>query len=371
MSTIENLGIHPSSLPTISIARGRKRPGGGVDGKDRFWLVNSRAVGSGKDAYKELAPEFAAFNAEPLPPTIRQEQNEPDRDFNERRAAAQDAYAARLSETHQGRRILHGTILHARFEAEERGDLDGAVYSRFQAQAKPSSQGGKPPPGQRPWCTGNGHTASRWTGSEWAQVPCPGDRCEFRKEGTGPRNAGKHCGKQSTLVLQLRWPMAPCPGCKGRGVVGRDATACAVCKGAGKWSWGLPTARAMMETGGTYSYATDWLWGFRELIVGQWRALGGEGEPDLYGLPVRLTLQYKSGDGPNGKWAAWLPQMEPDLEESGGTLQGWLAAKARAMAEARPLLAAGVPTLRLAGPGAKEATEAQWEPVERPAQENA
>ena len=353
---LDALGIHPSSLPTIAITRGRKKPGGGVEGKDRFWLANARAVGSGRNAYRELAPEFAAYNDEPAPPDLSQ--MSPD----ERDRATAD-FRRRIDAHHAPRRILYGTIMHARFEAAERGDLDGAVFSRFQAQTVPASMQIRPPPGQAPWCVGDGQTARRWTGSRFETVPCPGDRCEWRQEGTGPRGQGKHSSKMSTLVLQLRWPEAPCPGCKGRRIVGADRAQCNVCKGTGAWSWGLPCARAMLETGGTYSYATDWLWGFHALIVGQWRAIGGEGEPDMYGLPVRLTLLNKSGSGQQGAWSAWIPQMEPDFGESGGTLQSWLAAKARALAEARPLLAPSVPTLALPGPGAVEATEATWEEV--------
>jgi hypothetical protein len=345
------MGIHASSLPTIAISRGRKKPGGGVEGKDRFWLTNARAVGSGRNAYRELAPEFAAYNDEPTQP---------------RGDEAPDAFRARVADHHAARRILHGTIMHSRFEAHERGDLDGAVNSRFQAQTVPSGMSIKPPPGQAPWCTGNGHTARRWDGAKWASVPCPGDKCEFRREGTGPRGQGKHSQKTSTLVLQLRWPMAPCPGCKGRCVTGPDRAPCAVCKGSGRWSWGFTPARAMLETGGTYSYATDWLWGFYDLIAGQWKAIGGQGEPDLYGLPVRLSLVYKSGTGAAGPWAAWIVQMEPDFDECGGTLQGWLANKAASIAAAGNLLE-GLPAIKaLPIPGAREAVDAVYEEISRP-----
>jgi len=348
------LGIHARSLPTIAISRGRKKNGGGVEGKDRFWLSNANAIGSGRNAYRELAPDFAAYNDEPRPPPSGAPPE------------AREAYTDRLAEHHASRRVLHATIMHARFEAAERGDLDGAVFSRFQAQTQPKS-GGNAPPGQAPWCTGDGHQARRWSGAAWTACPCPGNACEFRMEGTGPRGQGKHCSKMSTLVLQLRWPEAPCPACKGRGITGADRAPCPVCKGSGRWSWGLPCARAMMETGGTYSYATDWLWGFYDLIAGQWRAIGGEGEPDLYGLPVRLSLVYKGGSGAHGAWSAWLPQMEPDFEEVGGTLQGWLAAKAAAVAQARPLL--GAPLPMLPGPGAREAMEVTWESIpSRPAE---
>lgn len=352
------LGIHASSLPTIAISRGRKKEGGGVIGKDRFWLTNARAVGSGRNAYRELAPEFAAYNDEIAPPDRRA--------FGDNEGAYRDAcdsYQTRLAAHHATRRVLHATIMHASFEARGRGDLDGAVFSRFQAATMPQGFGQRTPPGQAPWCCGDGRTARRWDGAKWGEVTCPGDRCPYRVEGTGPRGQGKHCQKMSTLVLQLRWPDAPCPACKGRGITGPDRAPCAVCKGAGRWSWGLPCTRAMLETGGTYSYATDWLWGFYDLIAGQWAAIGGEGEPNLYGLPVRLSLVYKGGSGAQGNWSAWIPQMEPDFEESGGTLQGWLAAKAAAMDAARPLLSAAVPTRMLPSPGAREVTEATWEDV--------
>lgn len=318
------LGIHPDRRPEVRIRMGRKGERGGVIEKDRFHLCSGRASGSGMKAVSDYHPSFGAFNGAT-----------PDR-----------------------RREVRGTIIHSRWEAPARHG-DGACWTRFDANKLP---GHEQPPGQHPVCSGDGRRAKRWVGRKWTDIVCPGDGCEFRQGDSPP------CKRSSTLVVQLRW----------REEVGDR----------------LPAAAAFIESGGSWSFATHQWWGFYVQIRTQWRRLLNQpcpdcrptstapcrtcegdrlvGEPDLYGMPIRISLQRRTVPARGAE--VWVPELYTDFA-AGQTLQGFLAWRAKLAEEARPLLCGAVP-LALPGEvmGARGTTMAnrddvqdvEGEPVEPP-----
>lgn len=172
--------IRPRQSIPVAVATGRKPDTGfGILDKDRFFLVNFRADGKGKDARRALHPAYAKFNALP-------ESN--DKTVVEKHNAA--------------RRILRGYIVHA--------DEASAYWSNYRAQVL---QGHQCPSGA-PSCEGNGKTARRWMRdvNDYATIPCPGDKCEHQRPTVGnngrPQRAA--CTPYGCIVFQLRFDNAPC-----------------------------------------------------------------------------------------------------------------------------------------------------------------
>lgn len=64
------------------------------------------------------------------------------------------------------------------------------------------SQKGDPTPNARPWCIGDGARATRWDrkSSEYRDIPCPNERCEYRL-GTSAA-----CKPILRVLLQPTWP---------------------------------------------------------------------------------------------------------------------------------------------------------------------
>ena len=209
------------------------------------------------------------------------------------------------------RQELRGTLIHTRWEAPVRHG-DGSVWTRYDAARLP---GHEVPPGLRPVCTGDGGRARRLVRGKWLDIACPGDACEFRQGDAPP------CKRTSTLVFQLRWLE-------------------------GASSRPLPSCSAFVESGGPWSYATMQWWGFYATIETQWKQMGGVTEPDLYGLPIRLSLQRRTVPGRGAE--VWVPELYTDFA-AGQTLQSFLAYRAQEAERARPLLAG---TASLALPGA-------------------
>lgn len=294
-TTPDRLNISIDRRPEVRIRMGRKPDKGfGVVAKDRFHLMNFQAEGSGTKAKSTPHPGFAAFNV----------------DLGQRGLSG-DA----LTHANRHFRTLYGVLIHSQWEQPSRLE-PGCAYSRFSAHRLPGVGGG---PGGRPACHGDGREAQRWNGDAYQTIPCPSDACEFRQYKRDQRgNDYTDCKRISTLVFQLRWPPGPCPECKGRMPA---VTSCAVCEGTGKVDRDLPNATAMIESGGAYSYATSQWWGFYTAIVEQFRAIGGKGEPNLYGLPVRLSLTLRTV--PARQARVWVPELHTDFPP-GMSLQGWL-----------------------------------------------
>lgn len=287
MSTLDRLGIKPDLRPEVRVRMGRKGERGGVVEKDRFHLCCGRANGAGTNATSNPHPSFSAFNA--AEPRYRQE--------------------------------LRGTLIHARWEAPSRHG-DGCAWTRFDASRLP---GHEVPPGLHPVCSGDGQRARRWVRGKWQEIACPGDACQFRQPRQETRG-GKtsevtDCKRTSTLVFQLRWGE----------IEGKRP---------------LPSCSCFVESGGPWSYATMQWWGFYGAIKQQWNQMGGAGEPDLYGLPIRLSLQRRTVPGRGAE--VWVPELYTDFS-AGQTLQSFLAWRAEQAERARPLLAGAAP---LALPGA-------------------
>lgn len=335
------MGINPDRRPEVRVRMGRKAAGGGVEQKDMFHLCTSRANGSGMKATSDPHPSFSGFNSAP-----------PER-----------------------RRELRGSLVHATWTAPERFG-DGCAWSRFDAQKLP---GHESPPGKQPTCSGDGAKARRWVGrgtaARFVEIACPGDACEFRQYRKDDRgNDVADCKRSSTLVFQLRW----------REEVGDR----------------LPCSSAFIESGGPVSLATMQWWGFYRDICAQWRRLlaevggatpcplgkatghgrtcplcqgdGATDEPNLYGMPIRLSLQQRTSAARQAR--IWVPELYMDFP-AGQTLQGWLAWKAEQAAKAAPMLCGRSPLLLEGGvAGARETVrrghddiDADYTPVEPPA----
>lgn len=300
------LGIRPDQHPPIRVRMARKKDpseGRGVVDKGMFHLCHFRARGAGKDAVSDPHPSFSGFNS-----------------------AAPDK-----------RRILRGNLVHAVFPASERMGTVGACYTRFRADLLPGVRMGSVE-GNRPCCTGDGVSARRWNvkAGEFEDIGCPGDLCEFRQ--TPPGAEFPPCKRSSSLVFQLRWPAAT----------------------------PYPCLTAMIETAGSWSFASHQWWGLYTTIKQQWDLIVGQGEPDVYGLPIRLQLVERATLGTARR--PWVPELHLDFEE-GKTLQDFLLFRARARREARTLIASDGGPLALPDYGAVEAADAVYEAieVERPA----
>lgn len=339
MHDLKALGVRPDTHPEVRVRMGLKGRNGGVVEKDRFHLAMFKTPNSGQRAVSVAHPDFGLFNAPFTPKGEPPKQDDFTRreDYEYERDAFEATQARARLAHNAARRVLRGTLIHAQFEAPGRLG-DGCIYTRFSAQKLP---GVGENPRRRPACTGDGTTAQRWNGREFAEIRCDGDRCEFRQERMERGQAMTDCKRTSTLVFQLRW---------------RSTDKIAA----------MPCARACIETGGMYSFATAQWWGFYQVIAQQWSLLGGQGSPDVFGLPIRLVLTETSVPQRGAK--VWVPELHTDLPE-GQTLQEFLVWRAQTLAQAGSLLTSDGSRLQIPDFTARDVVEADYEPVdvERPA----
>lgn len=344
------LGVPSIGHDDVVISRGRVLADSRAPiGKDRFWLVGE-AAGAGRDDRRPLLARYALYNADP-------QLNEDGTGRKVKDDHGKWVWAAsteQIEEVRVRRRELHGTLRAARWVSAD--DEEPSVVRHSLVNYRPD---GEPvAPQSRPWCSSrDALTAERWTGQEWVTIPCPGDRCEWRQE---RRNAKGYpvtpCVRKLVFWMDLRWPEGPCPTCAGTGI--RRGRECAACKGTGRFSWGLPPGTARLETAGSFSFATAKVLGFYDDFVAQWRAVGriagvDVGEPDFYGLPVRLELRRETVQARRAE--VWVPMLSLDLPE-GWTLQGWMLERVRVAQGAAPLLTGTIdPPRALPGPAVQDA----------------
>lgn len=132
--------------------------------KDRFHIVWPVEVNGRRDPH----PHFGAFNKAPA----------------------------------EHRRMLTAQLVHAR-----RDEAFAFRRQCFRAPRQPSH------PRRLPFCMGDGTTAQRWTGREFREIECPGDRCEFSQQ---PAKGKAPCGPHMKALFRLVWTKAdfPTPLCK-------------------------------------------------------------------------------------------------------------------------------------------------------------
>ena len=283
-TSLQNLGIKPDLRPEVRVRMGRKGDRGGVVEKDRFHLCTGRASGAGMKAVSDPHPSFAAFNG------------------------AEARY----------RQELRGTPIHA---------LGGAWAARRRLDLEPLRC--CPPPRPR---------GPAWDAPVllWRRRPCAslgarqvdGHRLSWRRLPVPAAPAGgeeRGDGLQADLHLVFPAPLA-----------------------GGRRSRPLPSCPAFIESGGPWSYATMQWWGFYQGIQAQWVQMGGAGEPDLYGLPIRLSCS--AGRSPAAA-LRWVPELYTDFA-AGQTLQGFLAWRAAQAEAARPSWPAPPPRPPRRRPGA-------------------
>lgn len=319
---LARMGTPLLGKPQVMIGRGRKSGNGsyGVVAKDRFFIAQP-AEGRGLNAYRPLAKGYESYNLDPRigADGFKRRGPAPDKDAVEAHAAT--------------RRLLHGTLIASRWLDLRDGD-GGCVLHELKAYKPPDGVRCGQVPDSRPWCHSyDALTATRWDGREFAQIPCPGHKCEYRDGDSPP------CSKRLHLVLDLRWPEQPCHACNGTGL--RDRDVCPACKGERVFSWSLPPARAHMDAGGSFSYASSGVEAFYADFCQQWEAVAKlaqveDTEPDMYGLPVSIRLVAQTSQRGGGR-KFYIPHIYPDFPP-GTTLQGWMLDRVRAAETARPLL---------------------------------
>lgn len=149
--------------PVGAILRvGRKHPQKGypID-RQRFYVAKTTQDASGA---KPLHPAFAPFNAPVEDPSTRAT-------------------------------VLMGIVHATRDECSE-------MYLRNQRSPRGSN-----PPNMRPFCTGDGISASRWDGErgEFCGIACLNEACEYRQPGSGHRGQGRACKPHARLLAQILW----------------------------------------------------------------------------------------------------------------------------------------------------------------------
>jgi hypothetical protein len=90
------------------------------------------------------------------------------------------------------RQSVNGQIVHA----TEAGCFQYSLRNQ-QAPGQPVH------PQQIPYCLGNGERARRWTGSEFIDIPCPGDKCEFRQKTAQGKPS---CSPSMRFLFRPIWP---------------------------------------------------------------------------------------------------------------------------------------------------------------------
>ena len=105
-----------------------------------------------------------------------------------------EVYSAFNRAAPENRKMLRGTLVHA---------APGQSFSyHLKAQVLPDQPAH---PNRRPACVGDGRLAVRWSGAgadEFAKIPCPHERCQYRQP-QGRKPAA--CKPWGQLIFQLRW----------------------------------------------------------------------------------------------------------------------------------------------------------------------
>ena len=278
----------------VALATGRKSARGAPELTHRFFLVNAKADGKGQAAVRHPHPSFERFNT-----------TQPSREYV-------TAYGDGAQAKHDADRAsVRGILVHEN-EPE-------CFWTNYRAQTLK----GHEHPKMRPSCEGNGDRAKRWMKDrdEFADIPCPGDLCEYRKP--GERNGAptrSPCNPFSILVFQLRFE-------------------------------NMPNLPAKYESRGHGT--TGALKGFFEDINRQAAALHVV-NPSLYGIPFVLTLSRRSNPAQNTKW--YEVTMSADFPP-GMTLQQFLLRQA----DERAQLSTKAPLLIGQTPRVTEVMDAEYE----------
>jgi len=276
-----------TAKPDVYLRRGRKGKTHGADhaaigldvakspyrfgpvwGKDRFWLTHA-ATGSGENATSELHESYL--------------------DFNQR--------------TDEGSKVVLGTIVHRSIE-------ECLKIQRVANEITVNGKKHKDPNGRRPACcsmpntNGTDAVATRLgvQTPEWREMPCRAAECRFaQRQPVGRDGALKsECIINGSLTFQLRLKGMPELMCQTetKGGFADD-------QGDGEFSqWGGHVL-------------TNWVGWYNDLRK-QWENMGLPGEPNLYGLPIRLSHAFSSGRN-----KVTMMNLSTDLDP-GMTLQQWL-----------------------------------------------
>lgn len=261
-------GLESRAPLAVAVSLGVKGPSGNPEDTRRFFVVNARANGKGREAVRALHPDFASFNARYLPPPRPDDgaTAEVFRAWEERRdtaAAARVKHAAKCS-------VINGTLIHAGRES---------VHIQLSAY---KLKGHEHPKGA-PSCEGDGVKARRWIDGDYRPIVCPNEMCPHRVRGVKPPD----CKPFGLLVFQLRFES-------------------------------LPNLPAKFSTGAWESCAN--LQGFFDDLDRQSRELGVE-QPNYYGLPFKLQITERSNAEKRTKWP--VVSIVADFKP-GQTLQGFL-----------------------------------------------
>lgn len=152
----------PTGLPGITgrppvgavLSVGIKGPSGAPTEKDRFHIVSPHADAQDR---RQPLPEYLPFN----------------------------------SAAPERRRSIMGTIAHDRWS--------DCYEDRYRCQ---SGRGLQSHPKRDAACMGDGTLAQRWDGRDYQDIPCPGEKCEFRQGDKAP------CKPWMRFLFQLQWRRA-------------------------------------------------------------------------------------------------------------------------------------------------------------------
>lgn len=296
-----HLGYDPQDLSTIPdayLTRGNRPMG--VWGKDQLWICQ-RAAGVGVNAHSPLHPSAREFNR-------------------------------------QGRRHVSAVLIH--------DTLQDAIHVGHAAYILPGPEHGKPSSLQRkfgcacePEASADGQLhAVRWV----LDADAPRDTWVFEQR-----------QQRQVRVGPGHWKRVPCPGGGFNGAppcpftLGEKAP----CKLSGHLivqlsEPDLPTWAVEVSTGGSWNSASHQWIATRQDITRQYRSLGGDNVPNLYGMPVRLELTPHEGRGQVFEVVGLHTNFK-----NGQTLQSWLVAKHTATAPLRqPMIASATAMLTADAP---------------------
>ncbi len=116
---------------------------------------------------------------------------EPTMDAATKRRAHHTDFAAFNRATEAKRKMVRGVFVHTSW-----ADCYGAQLGCYRNKTRPESN----PKAKRPFCSGNGLLATRWTGKQFEEIECPNDRCEFRIGNV------RQCTPDMSLLFRPRWP---------------------------------------------------------------------------------------------------------------------------------------------------------------------
>lgn len=289
-----SMGYNPKDLSTIPPAYldsyGQKPRG--IWGKDQLWLCQ-RAPGVGRTAVSPLHPEAAAFNR-------------------------------------AGRRHLAAVLIH--------DSLQEAIHVAPAAYVLPGQEHTKPTEAQRQFgcaCEPNAGPDGQLYARRWvldADAPREAWVYEKRTDAYGQT--------RQVRVGPGAWRRVPCFGFGAPGVPPCPFTQGEKpsCKLSGHLivqvsEPDLPTWAIEVKTGGSWNTSAHQWIAQREDITRQFKSLGGDGAPNLYGMPVRLEMTPHEGRGQRFEVIGLHPNFRP-----GQTLQSWLVAKHTATAPLRAMI---------------------------------